>query len=192
VSESSAIRQNSDPYPRKAASQETRNTPASMRRRQSWTAPEPHRFPSLGALSMRSSMASSSDNLQPANPRLSSSASSTQEEASLSIARPDLVSPLYELPALDNHDGSRSQADKERIRNEELEKRLKGMEAKQQELEDLVQLLQARDAARPTDTHDQDDAVAQAVSGESSSSSRERNGRGLMHSTTVRQVRRGP
>jgi hypothetical protein len=183
----------------KATPQETGSTPASIRRRQSWTAPEPHRFPSLGTLSMRSSMASSSDNLQPANPRLSSSESSTQE-VSLLIAKPDVVSPPYELDALDNHDGARSQAaitlvrEKERIRNEELgplEERLRGLEAKHRELEDRLRRLQPKEAARPTDTHDQDDAVAQAVSGESSSSSGERNGRGLMQSDTVRYVRRG-
>jgi hypothetical protein len=178
-----------------AASPRNSGTPASIRRRPSWTAPDRQRFPSLDALSLHGRFVSSSGSLQSSRLQSPSSACSAAEES------PPLTGEPFELEAPSNHHNPRFQGaiqlqrERERIRSEEvapLEERLRGLEARHQELENYFLRLQPRDIAGAADAQNQDEAVPKPVLGAGSSSSRGRDGGGLAHTATVRYRGRNP
>ena len=189
------------PLENEAASQRNTSTPTSIRRRPSWTAPDPQRFPSLDSLSLHSRVTSSSDGLRPARPRSPSSLYSGPEESHLSTTELDSISPPYELEAPSNHHNPRFQAaiqlqrERERIRSEEvapLVGRIRDLEARHEELESRISQLQPQHIPKAVDTQDQNEAASRPVSGAGLSSSRERDRGGLTHTATVRYVGRNP
>jgi hypothetical protein len=176
-----------------AASPRNPGTPASIRRRPSWTAPDRQRFPSLDALSLHGRFVSSSGSLQSSRLQSPSSACSAAEES------PPLTA--FELEAPSNYHNPRFQSairlqrERERIRSEEvapLEERLRGLEARHQELENCFLRLQPRDIAGAADAQNQDEADPKPVLGAGSSSSRGRDGGGLTHRATVLYRGRNP